>query len=119
MKRTWDAELFDGKCPYTGEPCYDWECDTCEIEAEEKKSMEELDRAESEELDFIQPKKTVRKLISVDVLDKIRAEIKHEREEAYKMFGHALGFDKIATYDKCIGIIDKYKAESEDKECQK
>lgn len=48
MKRTWDAEFFDGKCPYTDNPCYEWECDTCEIEAEEKKSMEELDRAESE-----------------------------------------------------------------------
>lgn len=49
MKRTYDAKRFDGKCPYTDKPCYEWECDTCEIEAEEKKSMEELDRAESEE----------------------------------------------------------------------
>lgn len=49
MKRTYDAERFEGKCPYTDKPCNEWECDTCEIEAEEKKSMEELDRAESEE----------------------------------------------------------------------
>lgn len=49
-----------------------------------------------------------------DVLGKIRAEIEHKREETYKMFGHALGFDKIATYDKCLGIIDKYKVESEE-----
>ena len=48
MKRTYDAEFFDGKCPYTDKPCYEWECDTCEVEAEEKKSMEELDKAESE-----------------------------------------------------------------------
>ena len=48
MRRIWDAEFFDGKCPYTDKPCTDWECDTCEIEAEEKKSMEELDKAESE-----------------------------------------------------------------------
>ena len=40
------AKFFDGKCPYTNKPCYDWECDTCEVDAEEKKSMEELDRAE-------------------------------------------------------------------------
>lgn len=49
-----------------------------------------------------------------EVLDKIRDEIEHKREEAYKMFGHELGFDKIAAYDKCLDIIDKYKAESED-----
>lgn len=48
MKRTYDAEFFNGKCPYTDKPCYEWECDTCEVEAEEKKSMEELDKAESE-----------------------------------------------------------------------
>lgn len=51
IKRTYDAKRFDGKCPYTGKPCYEWECDICEIEAEEKKSMEALDRAESEEAD--------------------------------------------------------------------
>lgn len=49
MKRMWDEEFFDGKCPYTDNPCYEWECDTCEIEAEEKKSMKELDKAESED----------------------------------------------------------------------
>ena len=54
--------------------------------------------------------------IKCEALDKIRAEIEHEREEAYIMFGHALGYDKIAAYDKCIGIIDKYKKEVEDKE---
>lgn len=42
MKRIYDAEIFNGKCPYTGKPCYDWECIICEVEAEEKKSMEEL-----------------------------------------------------------------------------
>lgn len=48
-KRTYDAELFDGKCPYTDKPCYDWECNTCEIDAQEKEAIEELDRAESED----------------------------------------------------------------------
>ena len=43
-----NAEIFNGKCPYTGNLCNVWECDTCDIEAEEKKSMEEFDKAESE-----------------------------------------------------------------------
>lgn len=53
MKRVYDAKFFEGKCPYTDKPCYEWECDTCEVEAQEKKDMEELnkaDKAESEEL---------------------------------------------------------------------
>lgn len=49
MKRTYDAEYFGGKCPYTDKPCNEWECGTCEIDAQEKEAMEELDRAESEE----------------------------------------------------------------------
>ena len=60
------------------------------------------------EIDFIQPKKTVGKLISVDVLDKIRAEI-----EAI------IGEHNIDDYDFCSGlicarnIIDKYRKEQE------
>lgn len=50
MKRTYDAEFFDGKCPYTSKLCYEWECSTCEVDVEEKKSMAELDRAESAEV---------------------------------------------------------------------
>ena len=71
----------------------------------------EADKSESEdELDFIQPKKTVGTLISVDVLDKIRAEI--NRLTVY-----------YTTDDKGINLIsqnavnrifDKYKAESEE-----
>lgn len=51
MKRTYDTEYFGGKCPYTDKPCNEWECDTCEIDAQEKEAMEELDRAESEGAD--------------------------------------------------------------------
>lgn len=43
MKRTWDAELFDGKCPYTGKPCYEWECDSCEVEMQEREQAQLLD----------------------------------------------------------------------------
>ena len=25
MKRAYDAKIFDGECPYTGKPCYEWE----------------------------------------------------------------------------------------------
>jgi hypothetical protein len=43
MKRTYDAEFFDGKCPYTDKPCYEWECDTCEVEEQEKEAMKAVD----------------------------------------------------------------------------
>lgn len=49
MRRTYDAEFFDGKCPYTGKPCYEWECDTCEVEMQEKESMKAVDDAEYKE----------------------------------------------------------------------
>ena len=49
MKRIYDAEFFDGKCPYTDKPCYEWECNSCEVDAQAKKGMEELDKAESED----------------------------------------------------------------------
>ena len=49
MKRTYDAEFFDGKCPYTGKSCYEWECDTCEVEAQEKEAMKAVDDAEYRE----------------------------------------------------------------------
>lgn len=39
MKQVYDAEFFDGKCPYTGKPCYEWECNTCEVEAQESEDL--------------------------------------------------------------------------------
>ena len=33
-------KLFNGKCPYTDQPCDDWCCEKCEVEQEEKKSLE-------------------------------------------------------------------------------
>ena len=38
--------LFDGYCPYTGEQCLDWNCEDCEVEAEEGRWLEELDKEE-------------------------------------------------------------------------
>lgn len=58
------------------------------------------------EIDFIQPKKTVGKLISVEVLDKIRAEI-------YCLHHHPkLDFIKNDdVVDMALDIIDKYRKE--------
>lgn len=40
--------------------------------------------------------------IERDLLDKIKEEIKREREETYKMLGHEFGFDRIVTYTETI-----------------
>ena len=66
---------------------------------------------DDEELDFVQPKKIVNKLISINVLDKIRAEIEqivNEEQKHDKKWAIGLRY--------AVNIIDKYKAESEDKE---
>ena len=60
-----------------------------------------------EELDFVQPHKIVGKLISVDVLDKIRAEIE-ELPKTYPFVNH---FDIYVKEDDVKKIIDKYKEE--------
>ena len=51
-----------------------------------------------------------------DVLDKIRAEIDANREKLKVMADDDWYAGKIRGYDCAIEIIDKYKAESEDKE---
>ena len=61
------------------------------------------------EIDFIQPKKTVGKLISVDVLDKIRDEIE---KDAFK----DINGSKYIFVNRVNQIIDKYKAEGSNKE---
>ena len=68
-----------------------------------------------EEIDFIQPKKTVGKLISVDVLDKIRAEIEDIAFDWQEIDGEHESF-MVVDLNDALQIIDKYKAESEDKE---
>lgn len=49
MKRMWDAKLFFGRCPYTGNPCKVWECDSCEVEMQEREQEQLLDDKEYEE----------------------------------------------------------------------
>jgi hypothetical protein len=53
--------------------------------------------------------------IPADVLDKIRAEIDAHREKLKIMADDDWYAGKIRGYDCAIEIIDKYKAESEDK----
>lgn len=45
--------------------------------------------------------------VPIDVLEKIKVAIKQEKDEVERSLGCELGFDKIAAYDKCLGIIDK------------
>lgn len=43
-------EQFNGKCPYTDEPCSDFECSRCRVEHEERMAMNELDEGEEREV---------------------------------------------------------------------
>ena len=63
-----------------------------------------------EEIDFIQPKKTVGKLISADVLDKRRTE-REELADADCYGDYQLGFSFGLMM--AMEIIDKYRAERE------
>jgi hypothetical protein len=75
---------------------------------------------EGQEIDFIQPKKTVGKLISSDVLDKIRAEIEQLPTNTRINWDGCcpdIKYPEIEYVDvtkaALLGIIDKYKSESE------
>ena len=65
------------------------------------------------EIDFIQPKKTVGKLISVDVLDKILDEIR-DIDDKIVLNPNSLECKRYVRVIKVIDIIDKYKAEDEE-----
>lgn len=32
--------IFKGRCPYTNEPCTDWECEKCPVELRERELIE-------------------------------------------------------------------------------
>lgn len=63
---------------------------------------------EQEQIDFIQPKKVVGKLISVDVLDKIRAEIEKQEKWLFQQ--------RLTAYnvDIALNAIKAVIAESEE-----
>jgi len=43
-----DEEYYESRCPYTDQSCInDWNCQTCKIEAEERRWMEKM-RGEEE-----------------------------------------------------------------------
>ena len=46
-----DAELFAYKCPYTDKPCYSWECESCEVEQEEREWCEQMEGSDSDAVD--------------------------------------------------------------------
>ena len=77
-------------------------------------AIKALEQEPCEELDFIQPKKIVGKLISADVLNKIRAEIERRGGNDEKAFCKSLNESYKLGLKEAIDIIDKYKAESED-----
>lgn len=83
-------------CPFKFCP----NCGAKMIDLQESEDMEEID--------FIQPKKTVGMLISIDVLDKIKSEIEHEKIQ----YPPSAGYYKAIM--KVLQIIDKYKVESEE-----
>ena len=83
--------FIDNYCP---------NCGAKMIDLQESEDMEEID--------FIQPKKTVGMLISIDVLDKIKSEIEHEKIQ----YPPSAGYYKAIM--KVLQIIDKYKVESEE-----
>ena len=60
------------------------------------------------EIDFIQPKKTVGKLISIDVLDNIRAEIEDAAFDSQEIDGEHESI-MIIDLDDALKIIDKYR----------
>lgn len=76
-----------------------------------------------EEIDFIQPKKSVCKLISIDVLDKIKAEISEKYNncdicewfEDYDYEENDISeYQSVGNISDIIKIIDKYKAGEEE-----
>lgn len=44
--KAYRINLYDGKCPYTNDPCGSWDCENCEVEAEEDKRLKELNEEE-------------------------------------------------------------------------
>lgn len=67
-----------------------------------------------EELDFMQTHKTVGKLISADILDKIRAEIDGKIVKRPWLDFEDRERDRNDAFLEVLDIIDKYKAEGKE-----
>jgi arginyl-tRNA--protein-N-Asp/Glu arginylyltransferase len=127
---------YTGKCMLTGDkfqifhkyvedimgrPVWTEDIGWLEDEIKEKSKADFMalckdENEEVQEIDFIQPKKTVGNLISLDVLDKIRTEIMDinvvRDEYSQRQNDYCDGVEFAKRY--VLQIIDKYEAESEE-----
>lgn len=85
------AEDFGWKCPYTDKHCDTFDCENCEVNAEEERWSEEL-QGES------------RIIAEADVLEQIRAEVKALVTEGESRYD--LGFNGAVF--RVLRIIDKH-----------
>ena len=83
-----------------------------------KLALEALDQESScddeNEIDFIPPKKIIGKLISIDVLDKIRSEFINAYPKNYAGEPEFGGLMCVFSLNTALGFIDMYKTESEE-----
>lgn len=111
----WYPEEEEPRLKEKYEPMYDWNKVWAKLTFEYKYVEWEGQEME-EELNFIQPKKIVGKLISTDVFDKIKDEIEEYKSRQLTL---AIGVDdlekgKQIALEYVLEIIDKYKRESEE-----
>lgn len=66
------------------------------------------------EIDFIQPKKTVGKLINIEVLDEIRSEIEQKIVRRSGLSHTRSERDRNDAFLEVLDIVDKYRKEQED-----
>lgn len=61
-------EYFGGRCPYTDNPCEEWKCLTCPVNAEERKWVEECEIELQECGDEMKDKDAVKYLDQIENL---------------------------------------------------
>lgn len=107
---------MNGGCETCKHSCGEENCKGCLWDGKSQMNTHWEQRVLEEELDFISPKRIVRKLISVDVLDKIRAEIEKAiwEDTIYNFDGSDEVIIPRLDPDDVFEIINKYKAEVEE-----
>lgn len=88
-------------------------CKGCLWDGKSQRNTHWEQKVLEEELDFIPPRRIVGKMISVDVLDKIKAELERRGGNDEKAFCKSLNESYKLGLREAIEIIDKYMAESE------
>ena len=89
--RTSNAERFNHRCPYTDKHCDTFDCEHCEVNAEEERWAEEL-QGES------------RIIAEADVLEKIKTDVKALVTEGKSQYD--LGFNGAVF--RVLRIINEY-----------